>query len=73
MPGLRQVILPLSFYIAMKSYVVRSRRQASVWQRYVQAELASSSDPSGDEAVKGIFGRCLLACPSVELWSAYIR
>ena len=45
-----------------------------VWRAYAEAEIAGA--PNGDrddEAVKSIFSRCLLACPSAELWRSYTR
>jgi len=43
--------------------------QVGIWTRYVEAEM-----PSGNtEAVKGVFGRCLMQCPSVDLWFMYLK
>ena len=45
-----------------------------VWRAYAEAEIAGAPDGSrDDEAVKSIFSRCLLACPSAELWRSYTR
>ena len=45
-----------------------------MWRAYAEAEIAGAPDGSrDDEAVKSIFSRCLLACPSAELWRSYTR
>jgi len=46
-----------------------------VWRAYAEAEVAGAADGSGrdDEAIKSLFSRCLLACPSAELWRSYTR
>lgn len=43
--------------------------QALYWQRYAELEL-DEPDPS---RAKLVFSRCLLNCPSVKLWSLYLR
>ncbi|KDD75916.1 hypothetical protein H632_c438p0, partial [Helicosporidium sp. ATCC 50920] len=42
---------------------------AVYWKEYCDFELRTS----GEEAVKSLFGRCLLRCPVPELWRMYIR
>ena len=44
------------------------RTQARQWKKY--AELEMVADQSA--AVKTIFSRCLLSCPSVDLWQTYL-
>ncbi|KAJ9518571.1 hypothetical protein QJQ45_018615, partial [Haematococcus lacustris] len=43
---------------------------SSVWARYVELELREAP---GLETAKQIFGRCLLACPSLDLHQQYLR
>eukprot|EP00878_Enallax_costatus_P014549 GHUV01015220.1.p1 GENE.GHUV01015220.1~~GHUV01015220.1.p1 ORF type:complete len:323 (+),score=42.52 GHUV01015220.1:134-1102(+) len=40
-----------------------------IWTRYVEAEMSAGNT----EAVKQVFGRCLLQCPSVDLWFMYLK
>ena len=43
-----------------------------VWRIYAEAEIAGDANGTrDDEHVKFIFSRCLLACPSAELWRSY--
>lgn len=42
---------------------------APVWVRYAELELGCDNINS----VKQIFGRCLLNCPSVDLWRVYLK
>jgi cleavage stimulation factor subunit 3 len=37
--------------------------------RFVEAEMAAANS----EAVKAVFGRCLMQCPSVDLWFMYLK
>mmetsp|Transcript_30945 Transcript_30945/g.68528 ORF Transcript_30945/g.68528 Transcript_30945/m.68528 type:complete len:867 (+) Transcript_30945:78-2678(+) len=39
------------------------------WIRYVEVELSAQNTA----AVKQIFGRCLLTCPNIELYTHYLR
>lgn len=43
--------------------------QVAIWTRY--AELEITAGPAAN--VKAIFSRCLLSCPNVDLWYAYLR
>lgn len=45
------------------------RMQAVHWQQYAEVELAVGNT----DAVKGIFGRCLLHNLQVDLWRVYVR
>lgn len=40
-----------------------------MWQRYVGAEMAANNTA----AVKQLFGRCLMSCPSIDLWTLYLK
>ncbi|WIA36938.1 hypothetical protein OEZ86_008179 [Tetradesmus obliquus] len=40
-----------------------------IWTRYVEAEMAAGNA----EGVKAVFGRCLMQCPSVDLWFMYLK
>jgi cleavage stimulation factor subunit 3 len=40
-----------------------------IWTRYVEAEMSSGNT----EGVKAVFGRCLMQCPSVDLWFMYLK
>ena len=42
---------------------------ACVWYQWLEAELRGRQL----EAMEGIFERCLLSCPHVELWRLYLR
>ena len=45
-----------------------------VWRAYAEAEIAGDTGGNrDDEAVKAIFSRCLLSCPSALLWRSYTR
>jgi hypothetical protein len=42
--------------------------QVAVWHKYIQSEMNL-----GDQAmVKQAFSRCLLSCPSIDLWTLYL-
>jgi cleavage stimulation factor subunit 3 len=43
--------------------------QVGIWTRYVEAEMSSGNT----EGVKAVFGRCLMQCPSVDLWFMYLK
>jgi hypothetical protein len=43
--------------------------QVGIWTRYVEAEMSSGNV----EGVKAVFGRCLMQCPSVDLWFMYLK
>ena len=43
--------------------------QAGYWQQYAETELAAGNT----DAVKSIFGRCLLHNLHVDLWRLYLR
>lgn len=42
--------------------------QARHWKKYAEVEMAAGST----QQVKTIFSRCLLSCPSVDLWQTYL-
>ena len=45
-----------------------------VWRAYAEAEIAGDTGGNrDDEAVKAIFSRCLLSCPSAILWRSYTK
>ena len=47
---------------------------SKVWRAYAEAEIAGDTGGNrDDEAVKAIFSRCLLSCPSALLWRSYTR
>lgn len=43
--------------------------QVMVWSRYVEALMSAGET----DAVKTVFGRCLMQCPSVDLWFMYLK
>ena len=43
--------------------------QVVQWTRYVEEEISAGNI----NAAKGIFGRCLLACPNIDLFTQYLR
>jgi hypothetical protein len=43
--------------------------QVGIWTRYVEAEIGVGNT----EAVKAVFNRCLMHCPSVDLWFMYLK
>lgn len=43
--------------------------QAKYWREYCQLEI----EQGGQEVVKELFGKCLLVCLDVELWSLYVH
>lgn len=46
--------------------------QVKLWHKYIDLELSASS--GGDlEAVKLLFGRCLMNYPSVDLHQQYLQ
>ena len=46
---------------------------AKVWRAYAECEIAPAGNTRDDDAVKSIFSRCLLNCPSPDLWRSYTR
>ena len=42
--------------------------QARHWKRYAEVEITAGNT----QQVKTIFSRCLLSCPSVDLWQTYL-
>ena len=47
-------------------------RSSLAWCWYVDAEIErSESGTPDDEAIRGIFGKCLIPCPSALLWRRY--
>lgn len=42
--------------------------QAMHWKDYAELEMAAGNQ----SGVKAIFSRCLLHCPSVDLWLSYL-
>lgn len=47
-------------------------RSSLAWCWYVDAELTRNSDGApDDEAIRELFGRCLIPCPSALLWRKY--
>jgi hypothetical protein len=43
--------------------------QVTIWSRYVEALMAAGETDN----VKTVFGRCLMQCPSVDLWFMYLK
>jgi cleavage stimulation factor subunit 3 len=41
----------------------------TIWSRYVEALMAAGETDN----VKTVFGRCLMQCPSVDLWFMYLK
>lgn len=48
---------------------VRTVVQALYWKDYAEFEVGHG----GDNAAKALLSRCLLQCPNVELWRAYLQ
>jgi hypothetical protein len=42
--------------------------QARHWKKYAEVEITAGNT----QQVKTIFSRCLLSCPSVDLWQTYL-
>lgn len=42
--------------------------QALYWKDYAEFEMVHG----GNDAARMLFSRCLLQCPNVELWKAYL-
>lgn len=43
--------------------------QVGIWSRYVEALMGAGQN----DEVKTVFGRCLMQCPSVDLWFMYLK
>jgi hypothetical protein len=43
--------------------------QVTIWSRYVEALMSAGQT----DDVKTVFGRCLMQCPSVDLWFMYLK
>ena len=43
--------------------------QVTIWSRYVESLMAAGET----DTVKTVFGRCLMQCPSVDLWFMYLK
>lgn len=47
-------------------------RSSLLWQWYIDAELTrNTSGEPDDDAIRGLFGKCLIPCPSALLWRKY--
>ena len=53
----------------------RHPTSSETWRAYAECEIEGDSRTGerDDDAVKSVFSRCLLACPSAKLWRAYTR
>lgn len=48
---------------------VLASSQVTIWSRYVEALMSAGETDN----VKTVFGRCLMQCPSVDLWFMYLK
>ena len=48
---------------------------SETWRSYAECEIEGDARTGerDDDAVKSVFSRCLLACPSAKLWRSYTR
>jgi hypothetical protein len=46
---------------------------AQLWARWVELELSASPGAGGPDAAKRLFARCLVSCPTAELYGLYIK
>jgi cleavage stimulation factor subunit 3 len=53
----------------------RHPTSSETWRAYAESEIEGDSRTGerDDDAVKSVFSRCLLLCPSAKLWRAYTR
>lgn len=69
MEELRQYPLSTELRAAYEDLLSVFPTAASYWTRYAELEMSANNQGK----VKSIFSRCLLNCPSVELWAAYLK
>ena len=53
----------------------RHPTSSETWRSYAECEIEGDARTGerDDDAVKSVFSRCLLACPSAKLWRSYTR